>query len=572
MSRGIGVSAGIGLAQARLWNNHITFDYVPRKSSQPADELSRFEAARQDILDKTLVLRNRTALRYGDSQAVIFDAYHLILNDHDGLVAPLRELINQHQYSAEYAIYSKFNDLAHQFSQFESEYFRQRVEDIVGLRDALLQQLEGVKLADLSHLDRPTILVASALTPAEIANIDTSRLAGVICESGAYSSHTSIIARTLGIPMVVGLAGILADICDGDLVALDGETGEIWLEPDQSALAAIHRRGDEIALREASVQTYRGRPTISTDGRRIELSANVGQLEEVAPALTSDAESVGLFRTELLHLSFPNMPTEEEQFGVYRTLLERMGGKAVTVRTFDDGGNTPTLPIKTRPEPNPALGYRGIRMSLGRPSFFRTQLRALLRASAYGNLKIMFPMVSTLDELSDALNALQQIKNELRREDIPFDEKIPVGVDIEVPAAALLAEAIAPQVDFLSIGINDLIQFTLAIDRNNLDVSHLYNPYHPAVLRLVRSTIDAAHANAIPCVLCGEIPGQDQILPLMLGLGIDGFSTTPSLILPARRVLNSCNYTECRALADEVLKLGSSADVYKRLNQHQQAS
>jgi len=298
----------------------------------------------------------------------------------------------------------------------------------------------------------------------------------------------------------------------------------------------------------------------------VELSANVGRLDEVAAALAADAEAIGLYRTELLYLTAPDLPTEDEQFEVYRAMLERMGGKAATVRTFDDGGNRPVLPFKNKTEPNPVLGYRGIRMSLGRPSFFRTQLRALLRASAYGSLRVMFPMISHLDELEEVLSALKHIKKELRRERTPFDEKMPIGVNIEVPAAALMSAALAPKVDFPSIGINDLIQFTLAIDRSNPDLAHLYHQYHPAVLHLVRTTVQAAHQNGIPCTLCGEAPGQEAVLPLMLGLGVDGFSTSPNLVLSARRVLNNCSYRECQNLADEVLALNSSAEVEHRLS------
>lgn len=562
---GIGVSPGIGFAHAMAWQAPVSHDYVPKKSGNPEVETKRLDAALKGILEKNRDLKEKTVRHLGKSEAVIFDAYELILSDEESLIGPTKEKICVRSLSAEYAVLLQFGELARRFLEMENDYMRQRAEDIFGLRDQLLREMLGVPTAEANHLDRPTIVVANALTPADIANLDLSRLEGIICELGGYSSHMSIIARTLGIPAVVGIKGALECIGIGDMIALDGESGEVWTKPNESDIRMLRKRSDRMIAKKETAQLYRGMPTITADGRRIELAANVGQLEELDTALEADAEAIGMYRTELLHLQYKPLPTEDQQFEVYRTALERAAGKAVTVRTFDDGGNTPVLEIKNRDENNPVLGFRGIRMSLGRQSFFRTQLRALLRASAYGNLKVVFPMVSSLDELMEAKKAIENVKSELLRENIPFDEKMPVGILISVPSSALLSDVLANHVNFFSISINDLIQFTLAVDRGTTDMAYLYQQYHPAVLRLIKLTVDAAHNAGIPCNLSGEVPGQNKLLPLMLGLGLDGFSVNPGIILSTRQMLSSCNYEECRLVADEMLRENSAIHVAKKL-------
>ncbi len=565
MLTGMGVSKGIGLAEAMVWHNPVVADFIPHKSASPEFEIRRFEAAREALLSKTEELREKTARHFGDDEALIFDAYRMMLEDEEGLASPIRMLITEHRYSAEHAVTVKLNDLATVFLGMDDDYLRQRSADAYDLRDQLLREMMGVSPADASHLDHPTIIVAYVLSPSDLAGFDLSRLEGIICEVGGYSTHAAIMARTLGIPMVTGAARATEQIGDGELIALDGDSGEVWMSPDEDEISELQHRTETLADVRAQAQTFRGLPTISTDGRRIELSANIGQLDDMDAVLAADAESVGLFRTELMMIKGQQPPSEEDQFRAYKAALEKIAGKAVTVRTFDDGGTAASSTFKTRKEDNPVMGCRGIRMSLGRPSFFRTQLRALLRASAYGNLRIMLPMVSTLDELDEALHAVENVKKELRRENIPFDEKLPLGILIEVPTAALLADVFATRVDFFSIGINDLIQFTLAVDRGNPNLTYLYQQYHPAILRLIHLTVEAAHKQGIPCNLCGEAPGQEQALPLLLGLGLDGFSLNPGTILAARQILNSCNFAECKQLADETLQLGSTSEVAKHL-------
>ncbi len=565
MFKGTGVSVGIGLARAIVLRPEADTGFYPRKSARPSDELERFEAARRHMLAANDLLRKKTARQIGADEAAIFDAYHMMLEDEDSLLGPLRAMMRDYHYSAEYSVTLQFDELARQFLRMDDAYMRQRVDDVFSLRDELMRELTGMQKPDLSHLDRPTIIVARSLSPSEMAAMDLSRLEGVVCEAGGYASHVAIICRSLGIPAVMAAPDVAETVWDGELLALDGESGEVWAPPDEAVIEMLHRRGDELARRRADAQMYRGRPTISTDGHRIELAASAGSPEELDAALEADAESLGLFRTEQMFLESPAPPGEDEQLAIYRAMLEKMRGKAATVRTFDDGGNRPSALAGRGPEENPALGLRGIRMSLGRPSFFRTQLRALLRASVYGSLRVMFPMVSGLAEVDEALRALSQIKDELRREGLAFDDKMPVGVVVDVPAAALLSDAIAKKVDFLAVNIDELIQFTLAADRGNPDLAHLYYPHHPAVLRLVRMTVDAAHRQGIPCALGGDARGQEQVLPLLLGMGVDSFVVNPGQLLRCRQMLNQCSYAECQRLAAEVMEMEATSQVAQRL-------
>lgn len=566
MLRGNGVSAGIGFASALVWHTPIARDYVARKASQPEVEHNRFQVAHARLLERFDVLHKKTTYRFGSAEASIFEAYKMMLCDDEGLLDPLKHKLYHQNLSAEYAVLIQFSELTAQFTHIENDYLRQRSEDLLSLRDQILRELQGATLPEISHLDRPTIIVLDTISPTDLANIDLSRLEGIICESGAYSSHAAIIARTLGIPAVMGAANAVTAIQNSETIAIDGETGEIWIRPDEKVVAELHQRADRIAQARKQVQLYRGRPTVTMDGKRIELSASASGIEEINTAMRADAEAVGLFRSELLFVSAEEYPDEEYQYIAYREILKSMNGKAVTVRTFDGGKpNAQTFGNKPKHEDNPVLGYRGIRMSLGRPSFFRMQLRALLRASAYGHIRLMFPMISNLDELLEAKAAFEQVKGELRRENIPFDENMPLGLLISVPSTALMAEAMAPHVEFFSIGINDLLQFTLAVDRSSPHLAHLYHQFHPSILRVMKWIVDAAHSNNISCNVCGEAPGYQLVLPLLLGMGMDGFSINPSMILTTRKTLNSCSYTECGLLANEILEYQSASEVQKKL-------
>ncbi len=563
---GNGVSSGVGIAQVLVWQPALAQDYVPRKSSKTKGELDRFNRALQHLLGRHKGFRAKTARHIGDQEAAIFEAYSMMLSDEEAVLRPIRESIRLRNLSAEYAVDLQFGKLARCFLEMENEYMRQRAEDVFNLRDALLREMTGVPFENNSNLDRPTVLVASSLSPLDLITLDMSRLQGIVCETGGYSSHTAILARSRGIPAVFEAKCILELVTEGDIVALDGTTGEIWINPNQSEIELLNLRADKLFEKKEAAKLFRGRPTITRDGRRIELTASIGRIEEVQTACAADSEALGLLKTELLYMENPPLPLEEEQVAAYRAVLEKMDGKSVTIRTYDDGaGGKPLVELRPREEENPALGYRGIRMSLGRPSFFRTQIRALLRASAYGSIKITFPMVSSIEEVKDAKLAVQTVKKELTREDIPFDENIQLGLMMAVPSAVILSEAFAAEVDFFSIGIHDLIQFTLAVDRSNEDINYLCHIFHPAVLRQIKWIVDAAHHHNIPCNICGEPKGYEVALPLLLGLGLDGFSVTPGQILNNRKILNQCSFSECKRLAAECLQLHSAFEVEKLL-------
>ncbi len=567
MLRGAGVSQGIAYAKAKIWQTAITYDYIPRKGANPAIELERFETARAALQSQTGHLRRRTARIFGEKQAAIFDAYNLILDDDENLLNPLRERILSERFSAEFAVTSQFEAIAEAFMQLDDAYMRQRVDDVFALRDQLMRALMGQKPASVPQLDAPTVIVGENLSPTDIAGLDLSRLAGVVCENGSDFGHMAILCRMLGIPAVVGLPGVTGKAHSGQMLALDGTTGEVWITPSEDEIAMLRRRGATLAEKRAQAQAFRGLPTVSIDGRRVELYASVRREDELEKALQADAEAIGLLRTEQLHLAgAPSIPGEDEQFEIYRHVLQRMNGKAVTVRTFDDGGQASLLPLKSKSEANPVLGFRGIRMSLGRPSFFRNQLRALLRASAYGSLKVVFPMISSVEELERIHTAIASIKTELRREGLPFDDNMRIGAGIAVPAAALDSPAIAKMVDFIIVFVGELIQFTMAIDRTNPDLAYLYHQLQPPVLRLVQWTVDAAHKGNIPCVLSDETPWQELTLPFWLGIGVDAFSLEPASILPARKLLNSCSYAECKQLAEKVLAMEGAGEATKLLD------
>lgn len=566
MLTGMGVSGGIGVAEALVWQPPIRHKYVPRQSVAPKADIIRFKTALTSTLEKNKEMAKRTALQIGADEASIFEAHCLILGDDENVSQPIQTMILEQSWSAEFAVLQHFNALANTMLTLDDEYMQQRADDFISLRDQLLYKLMGYVRIDASHLVRPTIVVAHRLMPFDLASIDRSRLEGVVCETGSFASHLSIILRALGIPAVVGVENICAQVKSGQTVALDGQSGKVWINPTRPELEALRRDNKEWVHKQKAEQKLRGALTISLDGHRVELLANAGPLEEVEEALDAGCEGIGMLRSELLYMDREGVPSEDEQVELYSNALKRLAGKALTIRTMDAMEGHWKPKENGRSGQNPALGYRGIRRSLGQPQQFGLQLRAILRASAFGRIKVLFPMMIDVDELTCALSALKQAKEELRSEKIPFDEKISAGVLIETPAGALLADAFVCHTNFVAVGINDLTQFTLAADRDNPQVAHLYNMMHPAVLRLIKRTIDAAHAQGKTCILCGEVLQSPQMVPLLMGIGVDGFSVSSSSILPVRSIINNSNYHRCRMLAAEILQMDDLREIQQRLS------
>lgn len=566
MIHAIGASPGIGIAPAMIWRSPINFNAIPQATPSPEQDKKRFLNALQLVTSQNKNWYNEAKRRIGQSEADIFDVHIQLLQDNENIVHPISRFITEESFSAEYSVLRCFNSLAANFLALEDEYMRQRADDLYNLRDQLLHQM--LELPDIPsvHFTEPTIVLANSISPGELINLDLTQLEGIISESDGYTSHTAIMARTLGIPAVVGAQRILDLATANTYVALDGETGEVWISPAEKEIQLLLAKDATYKKQRRNDSLWRGRPTVTTDGRRIKLSANMSSIDELDTVLGSDAEAIGLFRTEVLHLNRNTLPSEDEQFEIYKNLIARLNGKAACVRTLDSYLDNKLVPPEKQAI-NPSMGYRGIRMSLRRPSLFRTQLRALLRASAYGGIKILLPMITFPHELDEALAAIESVKEELRRENTPFNENVAIGILLGVPSTAFSAGLMASKVDFIEIAINDLTQFTLAIDRANSPISDLFQTSHCSVLNLIKMIVDAANQNNIPCHICGDIPPRAETsLPALLGLGISGFSINPSFILAARRILNNCNYEECQIFSQKMLTLHYDADMKQAIN------
>ncbi|MFV0351028.1 MAG: phosphoenolpyruvate--protein phosphotransferase [Oscillospiraceae bacterium] len=558
--QGLGASSGIAVAQAVMWHPLIEYNALPRLTKTPEIELSRFLASLKNVIQKNQQYYAEAKEQGLGEEAGIFEAHCIILQDKHSVEKPVQDMIEIQHYTAEYAVSVYFEALAQRMLALKNEYMRQRADDFYSLREQLIRDLMGLDFSDISHLGYPSIVVANNLSPANIARLDKSRLEGFVCQDGGFTSHAAIIARTLGLPAVLAADDIVASVKNGDLLAIDGSTGEVWIQPEPEILAELRERSkDQYASLKGITKNFL--PTVTPDGRRIEVGANMGQVADIQASIDAGAECVGLFRTEILHISTASLPSEEEQYNAYSLLLEKFSNRSVTVRTLDIGFHLPHQTFLKEESPNPALGYRGIRMSLGRPSLFRPQLRALLRASARGGLKIVYPMISSVQELEDSKRALQEIKNELEREDILFNAQIPTGIMIEVPSAALCADILAENCDFFAIGLNDLIQFTLAVDRNNHQVSPFYSVLNPGVLRLVQMTLEAAKRKGIPYSICGDVPDMRFALPVFMGFGAESFSFNTSFLPLAKIILNNCTFEDCQILARQILLLTKPSEI-----------
>jgi phosphotransferase system enzyme I (PtsI) len=447
------------------------------------------------------------------------------------------------------------------FEKIEDEYLRERSEDIKDVMTRVIKILLGVKIEDFSNMEKDTIIIAKDLTPSDTAQLEKGKIAAMITEMGGKTSHAAIIARIMGIPTVVGLENITQKIKDNDLIICDGKTGKVIINPNDKQLFFYTQKKERLEEINSELKKQIGLPTVSKDGFKVSLSANIGTPHDVDMVLENDAEGIGLFRSEFIFMNRESQPSEDEQFEEYKEVLQKMGDKPVIIRTLDIGGdkNVPYFDIPA--EMNPFLGYRAIRLCLGNLDVFRTQLRAILRASVYGNMKIMFPMISTMKELRDAKKIFEKSKQELINEGIPFKNDIEVGIMIEIPSAAIISDLLAKEVDFFSIGTNDLIQYTLAVDRMNSRLSHLYSQYHPAMLRLIKGIIDNAHKAGIWVGMCGEAAGDPKLIPIFLGMGLDEFSMNSPTILSSRYIIRNLNKGEMEKIAEGTLNMETAVEV-----------
>jgi len=557
--RGIAASRGIAIGPAFRYQR-VDLCFERRRVEDPSAEWARFQAALEVAREQLDEVYTKAKASAGAEQAAIFQAQALMLED-PGLLEAVRTLIEQQGINAEAALSDAAETYAQMLESLDDEYLRARAADVRDVLARVLRILLGVAESPVAGLTVPSIILARDLSPSDTVLLDKSLVLGFCTAEGGATSHTAILARGLGLPAVVGVGPDVLEIPDGTTLVLDGDNGELVVEPDEEAVRAYRTRRAVVAAIRTEAQRQAHAPAVTRDGHRVEVVANIGNVESARAALEAGAEGVGLLRTEFLYLERAHLPDEEEQFQAYRAIVEMFGDRPVILRTLDIGGDK-DLPYLDLPrEMNPFLGLRAVRLCLERPDLFKPQLRAALRAGAGGNLKVMFPMVATVDEVRRARAMLEQCRAELLAEGQPVAEEMEVGIMVEIPAAAVMADHLAAEVDFFSIGTNDLSQYTLAADRTNARVASLATGFQPAVLRLVRDVILAAHRQGKWVGLCGELAGEPLAIPILLGLGLDEFSMNPPSIPLAKQIIRALTLEEAREVARAALELDSAAAV-----------
>lgn len=563
---GIAASPGIAIAKAFRYAHDVAEAPERAEIADATAEAERFRAAVARSKTEIDAIREATERRLGAAKAEIFEAHLMLLDDPDLVDAVLEQIANE-SVNAEYALHEVTAMIVEMLRGMDSEMLRERAADVLDVSGRVMSHLQGRAYATLSGITEETVIVAQDLTPSDTAQLDLDYVRGFVTEIGSRTSHSAIMARSLELPAIVGAGKAAAGVPHGATIVLDANEGRIVVDPSAEELAAFRAKKEAYDARTAELKRLASEPSVSADGVHVELAANIGGVEDVAKALENGADGVGLFRTEFLYMGRSALPTEEEQYETYRHVLAKMNGKRVVIRTLDIGGDK-ELPYLALPkESNPFLGLRAVRFCLSREDVFRTQLRALLRASTAGKLNIMFPMIAVASELRQAKALLAEERAKLAREGVPVADDIEVGIMIEIPAAALNADYLAKEVDFFSIGTNDLIQYTMAADRMNDAVSYLYQPYHPSVLRLVRMVIRAAEREGKWTGMCGEMAGDLTAIPLLLGLGLGEFSMSASSVLPARELIGRLSRQEWAGLAEEALQLGTQEEVKQFVEQ-----
>ena len=563
--RGIAVSAGV--CRGKILVLHSTRHAIARRElgqEEIPKEVGRFERSLVKTRQQITEVQRRVAEGMSAAEADIFDAHLLMLEDRV-LIEEVIRFIREQKVNADFAFHSVSERYVAALSDVQDEYLRERAADLRDLAGRVLDNLLEIKDAfDLRHLKEPCILVAHDLSPSTTAQLDKKFVLGFATDIGGKTSHTAIMARSLDIPAVVGLQNISEELRGGDYALLDGYNGTVIVNPTDQTLFEYGQLLKIKASLGEKLREIQRQPAVTLDGKTVVLSANIEDQNDVEAVIAHGAEGVGLFRTEFLFINRESLPGEEEQYQSYRKVAAALKPDPVIIRTLDLGGDKFASHLQLAREVNPFLGWRAIRFCLAQPELFRAQLRAILRASAEGNVKMMYPMISGLDELNQANALVEKCKAELRAEKIPFNEEIKIGAMIEIPSAALVADALARRVKFFSIGSNDLIQYTLAADRTNEKVSHLYEPTHPAILRLIKATVNAAHANGIWAGVCGEMAGDPVLVPLLIGLGVDELSAAPPVIDEVKYIIRRIKLSEAQALADFALQCESSAEIFAR--------
>lgn len=566
MLKGTGISDGIGLGKAIIFKSQ-KIKLEKNKIKDVTLEKEKFYKAIKEVEKEIENLLEKIS----GTEKEIMQAYLLILQD-PNLIQKTIEIIEKEKWDAAYATEIGFNEIIKEFEKVDDTYISERSKDIEDMKKKIIAKIIGKEEINLSKLPSNTILVAKELSTSDIAKLDFKNIEGIITEVGGMNSHMAIMARTHEIPSSVGVNKITQNIKQNDVVAINGKTGEIFVNPSKKEYKNFEEIKEKIKKEKNELENYKNQDSITKDGHEVKVLANIGMPDDAKIVIQNTAEGVGLFRSEFLYMNSENFPTENEQFEAYKKVVLKLKNKEVIIRTLDIGGDKDLKYMKLPKEDNPFLGYRAIRICLDDINLFKVQLRAILKASAYGNVAIMIPMISSLEELRKTKEIINEVKEELREKKIKFDENIKIGIMIEIPAAALIADELAKECDFFSIGTNDLIQYTVAVERGNKKIANLYTHFHPAVIRLIKKAIEGAHKNHILCGMCGEAAGDVTFIPLLIGLGLDEFSMNANKVLNVRKLIRKLDFKECQKLADEVLKLATSDEVEKLLVKYTRGS
>lgn len=561
MHKGIAASPGIAIGKAFLYNSEdIRVDCIKIKVADIPNEIVRFEAALIKTRSEIVAIRNNISQEMGIKHAEIFNAHLLVLEDRmiiDEIVNRLRS----EKLNIEFIFEDVLKKYISAFQKMDDEYLRERITDIEDVGKRLLRNLLGKNKRTLANIPPKSVVVAYDLSPSDTATMHRKNVMAFVSDIGGKTSHTAIMAKSLEIPAVVGLENITGNVKNGDTILVDGENGIVYVNPRRSTLLQYLRLQKKLIKLDKNLLEIKNLPAETTDGHRVELGANIELPDEIPTVLSHGAEGIGLYRTEYFYMNRIGLPSEEEHYQAYKDVVERIKPNTLTIRSLDLGGDKFLSQLDVPKEMNPFLGWRAIRLSLARPEMFKTQLRAILRASVHGKLRLMYPMISGIEELDAANKCLEEAKQELKAKRIPFGKNIEVGVMIEVPSAALIADLLAAKVDFFSIGTNDLIQYALAVDRVNEKIAYLYEPLHPAVIRLIKNIIDSGHSKGIWIGMCGEMASELRYVPLLLGLGLDEFSVSAPALLKIKKIIRSVSYEDAKQVAEDALLLSTGKEV-----------
>ncbi|MDG2915167.1 phosphoenolpyruvate-protein phosphotransferase PtsI [Bisgaard Taxon 10/6] len=566
MISGIPASPGIVFGKALvLKEEKIVIDHGKISDDQLDAEVARFYKGRAAAVEQLNSIRNRALKSLGEDKAAIFEGHLMILEDEE-LEEEIIDYLRSHKVSAASAASKIIDQQVAMLSEIDDEYLKERAGDIRDIGNRLLKNILGMHIVDLGEINEEAILVAYDLTPSETAQLNLDKVLGFITDIGGRTSHTSIMARSLELPAIVGTNNVTEKVNTGDFLILDAVNNAVYVNPTQEQIDSLKEQQAQLAAEKAELAKLKDLPALTLDGHQVDVVANIGTIRDCEGADRNGAEGVGLYRTEFLFMDRDSLPSEEEQFAAYKEVVEAMNGRLVVLRTMDIGGDKELPYLNLPKEMNPFLGWRAVRIALDRREILHAQLRAVLRASAFGKLAVMFPMIISVEEIRELKTVIEVLKQELRNEGKAFDENIQVGVMVETPSAAVNAKFLAKEVDFFSIGTNDLTQYTLAVDRGNELISHLYNPMSPSVLNLIKQVIDASHAEGKWTGMCGELAGDERATLLLLGMGLDEFSMSAISVPRIKKLIRNVNFADARILAEKALQVPTAAEIEKLIN------